>query len=338
MSFLPLLPAFGTLTGEAVRALGLAAGCLAAFALAELLRRWGARPEASRKAVHVATGLAAATFPWLFAHTLTVWLIGVSFTLFLLAARRGGWLPGLHAARRSSLGDLAFVAAVCLAFSVPSWRAVYYPCAILVLTLADTAAALLGGTLGWRRYADSTVARSVEGSAIFGLTAFLTLGASLKALTPLPWENCLALSALLALPLVAVEVLCGWGLDNLAIPLLTGALLSFLTPHDAGWLASRLIVQPLLLALLLLVAWRWRRLDAGMASTLYLGLQALALAWGIWGVLGAAAPLALLWATEGWLRGRLNARDPAAAPPVLLWRFPSALSPNRSAPPSDPSP
>ena len=94
------LPPFGTFAGEIVRALGMAAGCLAAFAGAELLRRWGARPEASRKAIHVATGLAAATFPWLFAHTLTVWLIGATFALFLLAARRGEWLPGLHAARR----------------------------------------------------------------------------------------------------------------------------------------------------------------------------------------------------------------------------------------------
>lgn len=328
MSF---LPPFGTLAGELVRALGMAVGCLVAFALAERLRCWGARPEVSRKAVHVATGLAAATFPWLFAHSLTVWLIGAGFTLFLLAARRGGWLPGLHGARRSSLGDLAFVAVVCLAFSIPSWRYVYYPCAILVLTLADTTAALLGGTLGWRRYADSAVARSVEGSAIFGLTAFLTLLLSLKALTPLPWITCSALALLVALPLVAVEVLSGWGLDNLAIPLVTGGLLSLLASHPLTWLAARVVAQPLLLALLLLTAWRWRRLDAGMAATLYLAFHAAVLLWGMAGLLAAVIPLALLWLTEGWLRKRLNARDPAAAPPVLLWRFtrPAAIPSSR---------
>lgn len=322
MSFLSFLPPFGTFAGETTRALGMAVGCLAAFAVAEGLRWRGARPEASRKAVHVATGLAATTFPWLFAHAVTVWLLGIGFALFLLAARRGGWLPGLPAARRASLGDFAFIAAVCLAFSVPSWRWVYYPCGILVLTLADTAAALLGGTVGRQRYADSATARSVEGSALFGLTAFVTLAVSLKALTPLPWGNCLALAALVALPLVAVELLCGWGLDNLAIPLAAGALLSFLVPHPAARLTVRLAAQPLLAALLLLVAWRWRRLDAGMAAALYLGLNMAALVGGAWGLLAAIPPLALLWATEGWLRGRLNARDPAAAPPVLLWRFP----------------
>lgn len=335
MSF---LPPFGSLAGEVVRALLMAAGCLAAFGLSEGLRRWGARPEASRKAVHVATGLAAATFPWIFAHALTVWVIGAGFSLFLLAARRGGWLPGLHGARRSSLGDLAFVAVVCLTFSVPSWRWIYYPASILVLTLADTAAALLGGALGWRRYANSAVARSVEGSAIFGLTAFLTLFLSLKALGSLPWENCLALAALVALPLVAVEVLSAWGLDNLAIPLATGALLTCLAPHEIGWLMVRLAAQPLLLGLLLLIAWRWRRLDASMAATLYLVLHVAVLIWGAWGLLAVIPPLLLLWATEGWLRGRLNAREPSTAPPVLLWHFPTTPQPVSPLPPTDPQP
>jgi dolichol kinase len=328
MSF---LPPFGTPAGELIRALLMAAGCLAAFALAEGMRRWGAPTEVSRKAVHVASGLAAATFPWLFAHSLTVWLIGIGFTLFLAAARRGGWLPGLHGVRRTSLGDFAIIVAVCLAFSVPAWRSAYYSAGILVLTVADSTAAVLGSALGSRRYAASTSARSVEGSAIFGLTAFVTLLAALKALTPLPWENCLALAALVALPLTAIEVLSAWGLDNLVIPLAASALLALLAPHDAAWLTERLVGQPLLLALLLLAAWRWRRLDAGMACTLYLALHGAVLAWGAWGVLAGLLPLALLWATEGWLRGRLNARDPAT-PAVLLWRFPT--SPRRPTTPN----
>ena len=126
------LPPFGTLAGEAARALA-TAFLLVLFASGEAWQHFGhPRAEWTRKLAHAGAGVVTAAFPWLFAWHGTVLLLAFGFA-GIGDCRHAAWDGSdIHGvARRCSEGGLDHPLAIYLLFilagdrpvstSSPSW-------------------------------------------------------------------------------------------------------------------------------------------------------------------------------------------------------------------------
>ncbi|NJL06119.1 MAG: hypothetical protein HC911_14690 [Chloroflexaceae bacterium] len=175
------------------------------------------RSELCRKAAHVALGLVCLPLPWLGLSVATVGLLAlIGLGLLLLIRKqphmRQSFGPALYGVRRVSLGELCFPVAVGLTYLLAQDDALRYCLPMLLLTLADPAAALVG-----KRYGRGN-GKSLAGSLAFFVVALLcSIGALLLAGLPLAAVAGAAVGVSLAATLI--ERLAGWGLDNLLIPL-----------------------------------------------------------------------------------------------------------------------
>ncbi len=193
---------------------------LAILTLAEILRRNRlASAEATRKLVHALSGLEAAAFPWLFTTPGGVLALAGSYALLMVLTRRIGALPSVHGVRRRTAGGLCYPVAVGVLFTFVGHRPEVYVSAILVLALADPAAALIGRPWGRTRYHLFGGDKSVEGSLAFGICALASLHLSVGLLTSLDPLAVLLWSLHVAVLATGLEALSPYGSDNLAIPL-----------------------------------------------------------------------------------------------------------------------
>jgi phytol kinase len=137
---------------ELSRVLLVAGGLAAILAFAEGLRRAGQRTEITRKLVHVASGLMAAAFPWLFESPWSVVALAGGYAGLMAWTLRTRRLASVHAVRRHSSGGLYYSLAVAVVFALVRERPEVYVASILVLALGDAAAALAGRAVGRHRY------------------------------------------------------------------------------------------------------------------------------------------------------------------------------------------
>lgn len=189
-----------------------------------VLRRCGraVQPETSRKLFHVSMGLFVLTLPLLFA---TVWPVVIlsALTIIMMIALRtvaslkdklGSVICGV---KRRSLGEIYFPLGVGSVFCLSNGDRVLYSVPILVLALADAAAALVGVRYGRLRFRAVDGYKSVEGSIAFFAVSFTSVFLSLRLF------GCAGETALMALALsfilMIVEALAWRGLDNALIPL-----------------------------------------------------------------------------------------------------------------------
>lgn len=207
---------------------------LAILTLAEVLRRNRlASAEATRKLVHALSGLEAAAFPWLFTTPWSVLALAGSYALLMALTRRIGALSSVHGVRRRTAGGLYYPLAVGIVFTSMGHRPEVYVSAILVLALADPAAALVGRSWGRTPYHLFGGTKSVEGSLAFGVCALACLHLSLGLLTSLNPLALLLWSLHGAVLATGLEALSPRGSDNLAIPLGCGLALLPVTTGPA---------------------------------------------------------------------------------------------------------
>jgi phytol kinase len=195
----------------------LATATLALLGSVELLeRRWRPDPEIPRKLAHVGAGGIACCAPLLVTtHWAMLFLTG-SFALVLLTARRLGLLGSLHG--RAGAGDVVYPAGVYAAFVLAGGDALLFQLSVLVLALADPAAALVGRRFGRVRYRLAGVTRSLEGSLGFAATAFAVTVLALTASGRLGAAAALLCASAVAVIVASLEAASPPGLDNLAVP------------------------------------------------------------------------------------------------------------------------
>jgi phytol kinase len=205
-----------------------------------LYRRLGAvHPELLRKCLHVTMGAVTLWFPLLFDELWPVLLLaGVSVVLLaslrLVPALQTSVGQVLHSVGRFSLGEFSFVLAVVLlwAFFVngqaepPLRRLLLYLIPLLVLTIADAAAALVGVYLGRCQYPTLAGTRSLEGSIAFFFSALLCTHVPLVLVASAGWDQALVLAVFVAALVTMCEAFAWGGLDNLLLPLLAYRLLA----------------------------------------------------------------------------------------------------------------
>jgi phytol kinase len=254
-------------------------------AICALHRRFAFHPELSRKLAHIASGLVAASFPFLFAETLPVLILAaISLGAMLLVRfvkplrqRVGGVIHGVE---RQSCGELCLPLSVAILFPLTrnSPHLFYIP--ILILAFADAVSALIGVRYGMHKFTTDEGHKSIEGSAAFFAVTFLTVA------IPLLWfgyrgiADVLAIAATLGLLVMILEAVAWRGLDNLFIPLGAFALLSVYMDLTTAQLMLRLVVT---VALVGFAIW-WRRETTLTTSA----------------VLGATFVLYIVWALAGW--------------------------------------
>ena len=207
--------------------------------------RYQWHPEWQRKMLHVALGLTALSFPWLFAAAWPVFAICAVGALILFALRITPYLRqrlgrSLHDVNRNSAGELLFVLAIALLFSLTYRAPIYYVVPLAILTGADSAAALIGAHWGRHRYQMPDGHKSWEGVAAFALTAFAITALLLRWLTLLSWPTLLLVAISIALVTTLLEAIAWNGLDNLLVPVGGALALLVLMPQPLNALLHQL--------------------------------------------------------------------------------------------------
>jgi phytol kinase len=215
-----------------------------------LYQRWRPLPaELSRKLFHIGGGLSTLSFPWLFESAWPVILLALVTIPALLALKymrafKGNLGAVLYRVDRASLGELYF------AFTHAQALLVLIP--VLILTLADPAAAAIGCRYGHLRYTFVKGRKSVEGSVAFFLVAFACVLYPLLILAHMGLSEAALLATPVGLLATLAEAVAWEGLDNLFIPIFTGLLLAGLLQLNLSLL---LLDLGLTLGLLCAIPW-----------------------------------------------------------------------------------
>ena len=231
------------------------------------LRFWQVRtsphPELARKLVHVGMGLVCLSFPWLFDSLWPVSALAALAVGGLLAVRHMPVAGVLHAVGRESSGEIYFPIAVAAVFYLSQGVAVLYTVPILLLTLADALAALIGVRYGMVKFETfQGGSKSLEGSAAFFIVAFLCTHLTLLLTTHVERVETVLIGLEVGILVMLVELVAWRGLDNLLIPLFSFALLYNIEYLQAADLLNRLVVLGLVCGFVAL--WRSRTtLDLG---------------------------------------------------------------------------
>ncbi|MBD1995615.1 hypothetical protein H6G00_03095 [Leptolyngbya sp. FACHB-541] len=265
-------------------------------------------PELVRKLLHIPMGLITLSFPWLFSKTLPVLVLAGIAIVWLLAlrlykpltTRLGSVLGGVG---RRSLGEIYFPISVGVLFLLSQGDPLLFCIPMLILTLADAVAAVIGVRYGQFHYTTTDGYKSAEGSITFFTIAFLSVHIPLLLLTDIGRAETLLIALILGLLVMLIEAIAWQGLDNLFIPLGGFILLKLYLEMDALTLLVRLIVTLLLVTFVL--CWRQRTTlnDSALLGTAFIGY----LSWTLGGWQWLLAP-AILFLTYplliSWIKQR----------------------------------
>lgn len=208
--------------------------------------------------------------PWV------VLAMSVPLTLLFVAGSRFGFLKSLHGVARKSRGAEYYPLSVFLVFLMTQGRPWLYLAAVLVLAVGDAFAALIGSRYGVIRYEVEDGMKSLEGSLVFLVIAFLAIHLPTLLLTGLPRPVTVLAALLVAALVTGFEAISLEGADNLFVPFAVVVILGKITAKPL----SEVVFQNLsLLAICLvvgLVVWRSRSFNVGGAITFIL------FAYGTW--------------------------------------------------------
>jgi len=308
----------GDLRGAAI----LAAVFLSLLVIAELWRRFGSpNPEHTRKLVHLGGGIACLFFPFLVRSPWVVLALSLPLTLLFVTGSRFGFLKSLHGVARRSRGAEYYPLSVFLVFLMTPGRPWLYLSAVLVLAVADAFAALIGSRYGVVRYEVEDEQKSLEGSLVFLVIAFLAVHLPVLLLTDLPRPVCVLAALLVAALVTGFEAISLEGADNLFVPLAVVVILGKITTKPL----SEVVFQNLsLLAICLaigLAVWRFRSFNVGGAITFIL------FAYGTWSLGSWVWALPVLVGFAGYLALRLRFAPPGYASGVKVRTVARALLP-----------
>ena len=193
------------------------------WSVGKLARKFDISPELKRKIVHVTTGLASLSFPWLFSNPLPV-MIMIAISLVTMAILRISFISqhsiskALHDVQRTSYGEFYLLLAVGFLFMCSQDNPVLYVLPLTVIALSDTASALIGTTYGRAHFTVAGGRKSLEGGVAFFIVTLLVSLILLMLLTEAADLNVIFLSIMVAAFCTLVESDSWKGLDNIFVP------------------------------------------------------------------------------------------------------------------------
>ncbi|HJQ37533.1 MAG TPA: hypothetical protein VKB93_10370 [Thermoanaerobaculia bacterium] len=239
---------------------------------AEIWARLGAKPEWTRKLVHLGGGLIGLALPWLIESPWVVLALTASLSALFLLGERLDVMKSLHKVERKTRGSEYYPLAIWLVFVIAGDRKWLYLAAVLTLAVADAFAALIGSRYGRHRYEVEDEYKSVEGSLVFFVIAFLASSLPMLLMTTLPRATCI-LSALLVAMLVTIfEAISLTGTDNLFVPIAVVFVLQKITTKTVPHIAMQNVAFLVIVALMLVLAARieWFNIGGALTVTLFL--------------------------------------------------------------------
>ena len=286
-------------------------------------------PEHTRKAVHIGMGAVASTLPWLFDRTWPVLLLcgglAAAFVALKAFARRSDLGQAMHDIGRDSRGDFYFALSVAALWLLADGDRLLFLVPVLVLTLGDAVAALVGRHYGRRYFDDGRTGKTLEGSVALFIVAFVSVQAPLALAARVAPIDGLLMATTMALLVTLLEAMAWHGLDNVLVPI--GAYLLFRSALmlDTMALAWRLIVAVGFVGAVAASRTRTTLNDAALASAALIGYLVWALR-GWWWVVPPSALFAVYTFLFPRSRGTANrAHDIHAvvgvALPALTWLF-----------------
>jgi phytol kinase len=276
-------------------------------------RRRSPHAELVRKLVHIPMGLMTLAFPWLFQNPWAVTLLGGLAIAFLLAlrllpslsTRLGSVLGGV---KRRSLGEVYFSLSIVSVFWLADGQPLLFVIPMLILTLADAVAALIGVRYGQIHYSTDEGFKSAEGSLAFFMAAFFSVHIPLLLFSTTGRAETLLIAIIMGLLVMLLEAIAWRGIDNLFIPLGSFLLLqSHLTMPLVG-LGIRLVATVALV--LLVILWRSRTTlnDSAVLGAALMGY----FAWSLGGILWLVPPLIVFLAYPLFVPWIMSPEDPLA--------------------------
>ncbi len=230
------------------------------------------KPEWTRKLVHLGGGLGCLFFPYLISSPWTVLAMAVGLASLFMAGGRTGQLKSLHRVQRQSFGSEYYPLAIFMVFVLADGEPWLYLSSVLVLIVADAFAALIGSRYGTFRFEIEDESKSLEGSLVFLVIAFLAIHLPLLLLTDLPRPVCVMAALFVAMLVTGFEAISLRGADNLFIPLSVCVILGKMTSKPL----AEIVYQTLSLVGICLgvglVTWRQRSFNVGgtLAMVLFL--------------------------------------------------------------------
>lgn len=217
---------------------------------AEAWRYWGnPKAEWTRKLVHLGGGLTCLFFPFLVESPWVVLVLTLAMSALFAGGARFGFLRSLHGVERSSRGAEYYPLAIFLVFVLSRGRPWIYVAAVLVLAVGDAFAALIGSRYGRIRYQTERDQKSLEGSLVFFVTAFLAIHLPTLLLTDLPRVTTVLAAVLVAFLVTGFEAISLRGTDNLFVPVAVVFILGKITTKPV----SEIVYQNLSLVAICLV-------------------------------------------------------------------------------------
>lgn len=207
------------LSPDIINVLILSSVLLFILCLGELIYRiCPAKPELSRKSMHFLSGLSALSLHYLFQSHWPVLFLTIGSSGLLFLTKKMGILKSIHNIVRGSYGAFYFPLAVYILFLLSHNQPTLYFVAILVMTVSDSLAALIGEAYGHISYEVEETTKSLEGSVIFFLATFLCIHLSLLFMAPVDKLNSVLIALVIATLVTAFEAISFKGIDNLFIP------------------------------------------------------------------------------------------------------------------------
>jgi len=239
--------------------------------LALLQRIHPMKPETSRKLFHMTAGLTTLALPWLFSSPLPVIVLTLITVPALLALKYTRSLKNnlgavLYRVERTSYGEVYFPISVCLVFILANGNPLTFSIPVLLLALADPAAAIIGGRYGQVHYSIIKGKKSLEGSAAFLAVALVCILVPLLLLTSINALTLFLIALTIALVVMFAEAIAWEGLDNLLIPLVSFGLLMTLPRLDVQVLFALFVVVGCLLGAGCVWAVSWKETQQGEHS------------------------------------------------------------------------
>ncbi len=285
-------------------ALGASLGGLAIYR-----HRAAPHPELVRKLLHVGAGVASLTYPWLFDAIWPVLILAAAGIALLaclrhLALRQTSVGQVLGGVSRFSFGELYFPLAVSILWilyicGTPDplgRRLLLYLIPLLLLTLSDASAALVGVAYGRWQYATAEGPKSLEGSFTFFLSSFMCVHIPLLVASDRGRVETLLIAVLLAWLATMFEAIAWSGLDNLVLPLISYLLLVLYWELPVAALLTRLAVTAAVFVFVLIYAPR-----TTLAGNALLGAFLVAyICWALGGWRWLMAPM-LVFVFHTWL-------------------------------------
>ena len=203
-------------------------GILSVLGSSELIRKkFKKPPESTRQFIHICVGIVVSICPFIFKvnyQLITLSVIFIIINTYLISANR---VSSMNNIERVSYGTIYFPLSVLLLASFFWDKPISYFLSILVLTLADPVASVIGSKSKSHFY-PWIDKKSVNGSIAMFSTSFLlvalgtdTMARLFNASFYLPFHILIGLALFTSLCATLSEMLSYKGSDNLSIPIIT---------------------------------------------------------------------------------------------------------------------